>query len=172
MIDSLPVVGPISGTPLIFYLTTATFTDSTPGGTWTSSDSTIATVDPVTGLVTGIATGYDTIIYTVSIPGGCSNEATYPFRVWEEGAVKNVNANACSVYPNPSVGTLFIHRTNVAGTATVTIADVTGKTVYCTSLVDNVVESRLDISTLSTGIYLLAIQSGDTYYTGKLEVSK
>jgi len=40
-----------------------TLTDSIPGGTWTSSDTTIAKVD--SGIVTGIAAGTATITYTV-----------------------------------------------------------------------------------------------------------
>ena len=43
-------------------------TDSTSGGTWSSSDTTRATIGPVTGVVTGIYGGTTTITYTIS-PG-------------------------------------------------------------------------------------------------------
>jgi len=39
------------------------------GGTWTSSNSLVATVDPLTGIATGVSPGTTTISYTM--PGGC-----------------------------------------------------------------------------------------------------
>lgn len=48
---------------------------ATGGGTWTSSDTSIATVDLSTGVVTGVAAGTVTITYTVST-SGCSSFKT------------------------------------------------------------------------------------------------
>ena len=49
--------------------TTATYTDATSGGAWSTSDATKAIVDPATGVVTGIGTGSAIISYT--LPTGC-----------------------------------------------------------------------------------------------------
>lgn len=43
-----------------------------PGGQWTSSNTAVATVDPLTGVVTGVAAGTATITYTVA-SGSCTN---------------------------------------------------------------------------------------------------
>jgi uncharacterized protein YjdB len=43
-----------------------TLTHPTSGGTWSSSDASIATIDPTSGLLTGVATGSATITYSVT----------------------------------------------------------------------------------------------------------
>lgn len=48
---------------------TTTLTNSTPGGTWTSSNPAVATVDVSTGVVSGIALGSTNITYAVA--SGC-----------------------------------------------------------------------------------------------------
>ena len=61
----MPTPAPISG---VFTLTvgqSTTMTDSTVGGTWSSSDTAIATVNSTTGVVTAIGVGSASIIYTV-----------------------------------------------------------------------------------------------------------
>ncbi|MEI2748966.1 MAG: Ig-like domain-containing protein [Ferruginibacter sp.] len=58
--------GVVSGPPSLCIGATAAFTSTgTPGGVWSSSNPARATVDPVTGLVTGISGGFVNIIYTV-----------------------------------------------------------------------------------------------------------
>ncbi len=57
--------GPISGPSAVCDGNTITLTNSTPGGTWTSSTSAVATVGVSTGIVTGLSTGVTTITYTV-----------------------------------------------------------------------------------------------------------
>ena len=60
-----PIVGP-SG---ICGNDTATFANAAPGGTWSSTLSAVATVNPITGLVTGLAPGTTIIRYLLST--GC-----------------------------------------------------------------------------------------------------
>ncbi len=61
-----PIVGPTS----ICVGSTMTQTNSTSGGTWTSSTPSIATIGSSSGIVTGVATGTATITYVVS--AGCT----------------------------------------------------------------------------------------------------
>ncbi len=58
---------PITGSTLV--CTTTTLSDAVGGGLWSSSNPSIASVGPTTGLVTGIGPGTVTITYTLS--GGC-----------------------------------------------------------------------------------------------------
>jgi len=60
-----PTVGTIMGTTTLCTGTMTTLSDSTSGGTWSSSNSSIATVSS-TGVVSGVSTGTDTIKYSVS----------------------------------------------------------------------------------------------------------
>ncbi len=63
--------GTITSPAVICLLSTVTFTDpatggSSTGGTWTSADPTIASVNSTTGAVTGVALGTTTITYTIN----------------------------------------------------------------------------------------------------------
>lgn len=61
----MPTPAPIQG---VFTLTVGqitTMTDATSGGTWSSSDTSIATVNSTTGVVTAIGVGSANIVYTV-----------------------------------------------------------------------------------------------------------
>ena len=67
-------IGSVSGTSPLCIGSTATYTANAvvPGGgsgSWSSSNTGIATVNPTTGLVTALAVGTCNIIYTIS--GGC-----------------------------------------------------------------------------------------------------
>ncbi|GAB4093491.1 Ig-like domain-containing protein [Flaviaesturariibacter terrae] len=77
-INALPVVGPVLGATNLCSGTTVTVSNATAGGTWSSSNPAAATVNPATGVVTGVATGTTDIIYTVTNGAGCtgSNRAT------------------------------------------------------------------------------------------------
>ncbi len=64
VITVLPtIVAPIEGNTVICAGQTTTLTDVTPGGTWSSLGSAVATVDAA-GVVTGISAGTATIQYT------------------------------------------------------------------------------------------------------------
>ncbi|WP_126246695.1 Ig-like domain-containing protein [Chitinophaga rhizosphaerae] len=70
-VNAAPNVGPISGNTNLCVNTSATLTNATPNGTWTSSNSTVATID-VNGVVTALTTGTTTITYTVNTTAGCT----------------------------------------------------------------------------------------------------
>ena len=69
-VNDLPVVAAISGAATVIEGHTTSFTNSTPGGVWGSSNTNFATID-VNGLVTAVAAGSLTITYMVTA-GGCS----------------------------------------------------------------------------------------------------
>lgn len=55
---------PITGTFTVCAGATTTLADATPGGTWSSSTPSVATVGSLTGIVTGVSAGTATITYT------------------------------------------------------------------------------------------------------------
>ncbi|WP_433831113.1 DUF7507 domain-containing protein [Flavobacterium anhuiense] len=70
-ITAPPIPGNLSGTQNICQGSTTAFTtDGAAGGTWSSSDTTIATVDG-SGIVTGVLPGTASITYTAIGSGGC-----------------------------------------------------------------------------------------------------
>ncbi|MBX2907205.1 MAG: Ig-like domain-containing protein [Taibaiella sp.] len=64
----------ITGTQNICSGSTSTLLNSVPGGIWTSSDNTIVTVDPGTGVITGTASTGSVMLATITytMPGNCS----------------------------------------------------------------------------------------------------
>jgi uncharacterized protein YjdB len=61
-VNSLPSA--ITGGLIVCQGSTTDLDDATPGGGWTSGNTAVATIDPVTGLVTGVAGGTSTISYS------------------------------------------------------------------------------------------------------------
>ena len=117
--DSGISVNPITGPSTLCANTgTITLADATPGGTWSSSDPTIATINPSTGVVSGIAPGSATITYTVGT-GPCAGTATYNISVTachcEDPCSWSVTGNT-TVYPYNFIGSInnadFKIRTN------------------------------------------------------------
>lgn len=68
-IDVDPLPAPISGSAIFCQNTTTTLSDPTGGGTWSSQNTTIATVGSLTGVVSGLTTPGCNITYTLGT--GC-----------------------------------------------------------------------------------------------------
>jgi uncharacterized protein YjdB len=65
----VPKPTPILGSTNICVGGSTTLTDGSPGGAWVSADTSVATIDPVSGLVNGLASGTVLISYTAGF--GC-----------------------------------------------------------------------------------------------------
>ena len=151
----------------------STFTISTTGGTWSSSNAGIATVNPSTGSVTGVAVGTANISYTVSGPcGGMS--AVQPVNIIaapSAGVISGsstVNIGATTTltetvsggtWSSGSTGIATINPTTgvvtgvAAGTAVITYS-VTGCSTTATATFTITVRSP-------TGVINLGLTSGD-----------
>ena len=81
----------VSGLSTVCVGANITLSDVSSVGTWTSSDATIASVDPVSGIVTGQASGVATISYTTM----CGN-ALSPVTVNGVGAAITGTNNVCN----------------------------------------------------------------------------
>ena len=68
-----PLPNPITGTAVICQGQITTMSSTTPGGTWTSSNAGVATIDTFTGSVNGISPG--AVLITYSLPTGCATTA-------------------------------------------------------------------------------------------------
>ncbi len=80
-VNPLPVVTAISGPTNECALVNMQLTDATAGGTWSSSNTSVATVGSSTGIVTGVVMGSATITYTVTSSFGCQNSANYAITI-------------------------------------------------------------------------------------------
>ncbi len=66
VINPLPTAGVISGSTSVCVGSSITYTDGVAGGSWSSSDITLATAGIVSGTVTGVGAGLPVISYAVS----------------------------------------------------------------------------------------------------------
>lgn len=108
--------GSISGNSSVCTGSTITLSNSTSGGTWTSSDVTVATVGANTGVVTGVGVGTATITYTITNGNGCTNSAT-----------KSITVNVA-----PS-GSAITGTTTVCAGSTTTLSNATSGGVWSSS---------------------------------------
>lgn len=124
-----PDAGTLSGTQAICIAGTTTYISSSPGGTWSSADGSIATVDAITGVVTGVSAGTINIIYTVTGTGGCSDAvATRSVTVTappDPGVLSGVNA-ICNASTTTFVSTIAGGTWSSATPAVATIDANTG----------------------------------------------
>ncbi|HEY5408706.1 MAG TPA: putative Ig domain-containing protein [Ginsengibacter sp.] len=111
-VNALPVVAAIGGLSDVCVGSTIPLTDGTSGGTWSTGDGTIATVDG-SGNVTGVANGTVTISYGVTNGNGCTTIVN-----------KTINVHALPVVP-AITGTF-----NVCVNSTTNLADATGGGIW------------------------------------------
>jgi uncharacterized protein YjdB len=100
-VNALPLA--ITGAPTVCVGATTALSDGTPGGTWTSSNTSVATIGTGTGVVTGVSA--TTVVITYALGTGC-----------EAHFFETVNAS-----PSGITGTAAV----CAG-ATTALTDITG----------------------------------------------
>ena len=71
-VNSLPVIAAIGGTPAVCIGKYTQLTETTPGGTWVSANTGIATIDN-SGKITTVTAATDTIRYLVTNGNGCTD---------------------------------------------------------------------------------------------------
>ena len=115
-VNTIPTSSPIMGVMTMCAGSTSTLTDALAGGVWSSTNASIATVDPTSGIVTGVAAGMDTIIYTVTNSCGSVSDS----------AAVTVNAI-------PSVDPITATTTAICSGSTVSLSDATTGGVWSSS---------------------------------------
>ncbi len=137
-VNPLPVA--IIGPTAVCVGSVINLTNTNAGGTWSSSNNTLATVDANTGAVTGVNPGSPSIIYT--LPTGCSRSVaitvnTLPLPIAgaatmcatstatlssgiAAGTWSSSNPAVASVAPGASTTTLITAGSNPGGTTVIT----------------------------------------------------
>ena len=105
--------GNISGTATLCIGGTAIYTtDGDPGGTWTSTNTSVATVNSGTGLVTAVAAGTTNITYTLP----CGGSPVSSFKTLTVNPTPTVNAVANQTVCNGSATAAITFSGAVIGT--------------------------------------------------------
>ncbi len=159
----------ISGSAVICNAT-VTLSDATAGGTWSSSNATIASVS-ASGVVTGLHLGSATISYTS--PSGCFTTTSAVVNCVEEVSPLANTISNVRVYPNPSTGTFVVELPATTNGATIAIYDLLGNTVD-TRTVSTTAASKesFNMESLSAGNYFVKVTIGDNVFHDKLVIIK
>ncbi|KAB1157912.1 T9SS type B sorting domain-containing protein [Flavobacterium luteum] len=92
-VTAAPIAGTLSGNTNVCVALKTTFSSTSLGGVWSSSDTAIATIDADTGEITGVAAGNAIMTYTMLGTGGCVG-------------VNDIETLAITVNAEPNAGTL------------------------------------------------------------------
>jgi len=77
-VNALPVLDPIAGASVVCVGSNGTLTNTTGGGSWSSANANVATVNAATGVVSGNAAGTANMTYTYTNANGCTNAVSAP----------------------------------------------------------------------------------------------
>lgn len=111
---------PITGSRSVCMGLTTALASGPGGGTWSSSNTTVATTGPGIGIVNGVTAGTANITYAA--PGGCIAVAAitvYPFPSAITG-IPSVCIGATTTLSNPSAGGVWSSTNPAAGTVSTT----------------------------------------------------
>ena len=161
-VNASPIVSPITGTTTLCAGTSVVLTGDAAPGAWSSSDTTIASVD-ASGNLTGVAGGSAVISYTVTNAAGCTTSATTTVTILAAPAATITPVGSTtfctggSVVLNANTGTGLTYQWQSAG------VNITGATnsSYTATTSDNitlVVTNTNNCSTTSSA--LITTESG------------
>ena len=170
-VNPLPSVGSITGSSIACVGYTASLADVAGPGTWTSSNTAIATVSS-SGVVTGVATGTASISCTYSNACGSASAihtmTINPHSMCSLGLTTSNNntSPALSVFPNPNDGTFSINMTSdKTEPVDIMITNLTGAIVRQFSTTTNN-QSAIDFGNNTPGLYFISATSANgKYYT-------
>uniref|UniRef100_UPI00260555D5 Ig-like domain-containing protein n=1 Tax=Hydrotalea sp. TaxID=2881279 RepID=UPI00260555D5 len=174
LVQAKPVVNPITASASAVCLgNTLTVTTTTTGGLWSSSNTDVATIDSITGVVTLLQPGTTTITYTVQNKCGIAGQSV-PITVNPLPTVQPINTGSGQVcagsnltVTNPTPGGVWSSsNTNVAtidntgkitaitaGTATITytLTNASGCTTSVSALITIIGAQKATIQVKDTG---------------------
>jgi type IX secretion system substrate protein/Big-like domain-containing protein len=162
-----PTAGVIGGASALTGGSTTTLTDAVTGGAWTSSNTLVASINPSTGLVTGVSTGSATITYTVTGPCGTAY-ATFVIAV----TAANVISGRVHFTGAPYVGGVMVwlitydaptHMLTAVDSTWVSSTDSTADYVFYGKPTDSFRIKAADTATGSYG-YIPTYHTSDFYW--------
>ncbi len=127
----------ITGTAAVCVSKTLTLSDATAGGTWSVSNTSLATIGSTTGIVTGVSAGTDTVTYTLT-SSGCYETFTESVKAQPTSITGNASicpGSTSTLASTPSGGTWSSGTTGV-GTIN-TSGVVTGVSSGTTNIIYN-----------------------------------
>ncbi len=160
--------GVISGATSLAVGASTTYSNTITGGTWSSSNTSLATVVSTSGFTTGVAAGVDTIKYTITNACG----AAVARKVVSITASKTnpgiETSTGINVYPNPTNGLVNVTLPCENCSAVAVVTDVTGKIIVAQTV--EAQAFQFDLSQYAAGTYFLQVNMDGTLYSAKVIV--
>ena len=172
-----PSPAAISGTMVLCAGASVTLSNTTPGGSWSGSDAGIATVNSLSGVVSGISAG--TVMITYAMPSGCKSTAVITVNAspaaitgtsqmcnglsatlstiatggtWSSAATSVASVDAAGVVTGNSFGTTTISYTAANGCAAVKEVTVNATPASISSGTFEVCEGQtINLTSATTG---------------------
>jgi hypothetical protein len=174
-VSPLPTAGNISGPGKVCAGNVITLTDPVTGGTWTSSNSSLAIVSS-TGDVGGLTAGGVTISYAKTNICGTA-VATHAVIVNVADSCITGIANTATqdallqVFPNPNEGSFVIKLPLAAQEATIYLLDVMGRVIeqrYVTAFAS--LNEQFNLQNAATGNYFIRVVVDGNAYMQRITV--
>jgi len=160
---SLPTPGAITGIDSLCPGYTYLFSDTSAGGTWSSTDTTIAGISS-TGTVTGKTDGSILILYSVTNVCGTVS-ASFPLKIAADchtgtGTVTGPLEDNLSILPNPNNGAFrLIYHADKAESVSIVITSLPGSKM---KEIHTPANTAVDVQAgLEPGVYIVTAYSGD-----------
>lgn len=170
---------PIEGDTSVALGAYTIFDDAAGGGTWTSSNTAIASVDPVTGKIYGVAAGTATITYAIGTDCRVTKKVTVLKPTTGIGTADDAQEKTgiLSVRPNPNNGTFMLTGATFQGAdeATIYVTDIMGRTVLkdVVAIHNGDIETNISMGAYCTnGIYFLRVLTGEKIQTVKYVLNR
>ena len=144
-VNALPVAGSITGASVVCKSATATLSNAVPGGSWSSSNTAVATISAA-GVVSGIATGTAKITYTVTNVCGTARAVnTITINALPGIAAIGGSATVCAG--------AAINLTNTIAGGTWSVADATVALVSATGIVSGINAGTTTVTYTTSNAY-------------------
>jgi uncharacterized protein YjdB len=157
-VNAVPSVAAITGNNTVCTNAIGTLYNTTANGIWSSSSSSIASINPTTGVVAGLIDGNAFISYTVNV-NGCSNYSIYPITIANCSGVNEINENDFLVYPNPARNVISIALSDkLKDKGNIKLFSSDGKLIEQREYTNSNLET-IDVNQLSEGIYFIHIEN-------------
>ena len=162
-VNALPTLAANTGAVAVCENATTTIANAQAGGLWSTANNTVATINAITGQVTGVNPGTTTLIYTFTNANGCTNTSVTNFTV---NALPSAIISASgattfcqggSVVLTASTGTSYLWSTG-ATTASITVSNTQDVSVTvtnangcsATSAITSVVVNALPVANITS----------------------
>ncbi len=163
--------GVISGASSLSRGASTTYTNTVTGGTWSSSNTALATIVSTSGLATGVAAGIDTIKYSVTnVCGTAVARKVVTITAAKPGGngTTTTSESGIEVYPNPSTGIINIKLPCENCTAVTVVTDITGRIIVAQTSEQQLMQ--MDISQYPSGMYFVQVNIDGELYTAKVQL--